>query len=285
MIRKLSSSLLAITANAADAAATIGPAGSIKWNYNNKTLHVYDGVTAGGRVTSFTSAAEEGPTPQFIEHSAATGTNGSTQSNSFSDLQLGDLIVLAFGRGNNAAYWTSPPTAPSGWTTLGSYSGSDSYNHDHGIFSHTVTTTDVSNGYVTFDPPDAGIQSYQASAWHAFQFRNVTAASNFKYYHRDNYSVVNNPSVVLYNATEVPEGSFLLFSHSNGTLNTLGATNAIADVGSDTTKYLYNMVNDTNDINLWTGVKAMDGTSWTNPTFSGSANSSSDSILMAVVIE
>ena len=50
---KPSSSLLAISANSQEASTTVGPAGSFKWNYEDKQLHIYDGVTVGGFTRSF----------------------------------------------------------------------------------------------------------------------------------------------------------------------------------------------------------------------------------------
>lgn len=50
MIRKISPKLLSISSNAAVATSATGPAGSLRWNYEDQTLHIYDGTTVGGFV-------------------------------------------------------------------------------------------------------------------------------------------------------------------------------------------------------------------------------------------
>jgi hypothetical protein len=60
MIRKISPKLLSISSNAAVATSATGPAGSLRWNYEDQTLHIYDGVTAGGYTIALDSAGGGG---------------------------------------------------------------------------------------------------------------------------------------------------------------------------------------------------------------------------------
>ena len=54
MIRKLSPKMLSISSNASVATSATGPVGALRWNYEHLTLHIYDGVTEGGFVITFT---------------------------------------------------------------------------------------------------------------------------------------------------------------------------------------------------------------------------------------
>ena len=56
MIRKVSPKLVSISSNAEVANSATGPAGSIRWNYEDLTLHIYDGSTPGGNIIIFSSA-------------------------------------------------------------------------------------------------------------------------------------------------------------------------------------------------------------------------------------
>lgn len=63
MIRKVSPKLVSISSNAEIATSATGPAGSIRWNYEDLTLHIYDGNTPGGFILSLSSdgSAEGSP--------------------------------------------------------------------------------------------------------------------------------------------------------------------------------------------------------------------------------
>jgi hypothetical protein len=50
--------MLSISSNAEVATSATGPAGSIRWNYEDGTLHIYDGITPGGFILSL--SAESG---------------------------------------------------------------------------------------------------------------------------------------------------------------------------------------------------------------------------------
>lgn len=93
---KPSSSLLAISANAQEASTTVGPAGSFKWNYEDKQLHVYDGVTLGGFTRSFEADGAGGgiatttPYDDFDTIMSTFSTNlASYQNPSFYNYTLG----------------------------------------------------------------------------------------------------------------------------------------------------------------------------------------------------
>ena len=60
MIRKPSTKMLSISSNAAVATSATGPVGALRWNYEDLTLHIYDGVTPGGLIATLTGDGGSG---------------------------------------------------------------------------------------------------------------------------------------------------------------------------------------------------------------------------------
>ena len=73
MIRRLSPKMLSTSSNAAVATSATGPVGSLRWNYEDQTLHIYDGTTPGGFILNF--SAPENTTPTYTSLTSNSPAN------------------------------------------------------------------------------------------------------------------------------------------------------------------------------------------------------------------
>ena len=217
-----------------DSAYTGNHAGDIFWDSAKSQLKMFVNDSSGWYNITTTDSAETltsiPPTPEFrwIGHKGVSSTNGGAGTFFFAQMtsatdgaftvQEGDTIVLVFGRGNSYGYYPSyTPTDGYGnftYVSGASYSGNDTYDHDHAIFYRTVTSGDIANGSTRFQPQSLGTQSYQACAFLFYVFRGVTGIDNGKgsmYNNRSLYSYTGQHSTTLDDA-----GQYIVFSHANG---------------------------------------------------------------------
>lgn len=128
-IRKPKSSMLAILANSSEATTTVGSAGSIKWNYESNTIHIYDGVTVGGYTKefgNFIGGAATSPSNQYGTSygysigRSPTGWDDTTQKSSLTSDTTSTLVGGSY-----------TPITPSFQLTGNkrAASGSDSYGY------------------------------------------------------------------------------------------------------------------------------------------------------------
>ena len=222
-------------------------------------------------VGSYYQVRTNGGTSTFTYSNFTPETSGDT-------IQEGDLIICVFGRGNSSGYYHSnTPSEDNGnfdFIDGAKYSGNDTYDHDHAIFQKTVSAGETST---TFNPDGLGTDSYQACAFVYLVFRNWTGVDQGQGSFRNNSSRF---SYTGYNSTTNDEGNYIVYSHAHGAYS---STYNITTASSNYDKSIGPIRgNDTDDINMSTWVYQTDGTTWTNPSFSGSSTTSSDSTLVSI---
>jgi hypothetical protein len=284
-----------------DSAYTGNHAGDIFWDSAKSQLKMFVNDSAGWFNITTTDSAETlssiPPTPEFrwIGHKGVSSTNGNYGTFTFSQMtsatdgdftvQEDDTIILVFGRGNSYGYYPSyTPTDGYGnftYVSGASYSGNDTYDHDHAIFYRTVTSGDIANGYVRFQPQSLGTMSYQACAFLFYVFRGVTGIDNGKgsqYNNRSLYSYTNQHGTILDDA-----GQYIVFSHANGWNDYRGGTSVSSAYYEADPGWAYWRVNDTDDINISAWLyKSTAAVTWYSPAFSQpSYTSASDATLVS----
>lgn len=138
-IRKPSSTMLAISCNSSVATTTVGPPGSIRWNYEDGTLHVYDGVTVGGKTTplvaeatslgysfqgsisGYSSGGRGWNSPgyaqlNFIQKYPYSADSSSTSVGTLTQQRFDGAGQVSSTSGYSSGGWTSPPTVT--YTTI-----------------------------------------------------------------------------------------------------------------------------------------------------------------------
>jgi len=143
---KPSSSLLAISANAQEAATTVGPAGSFKWNYEDNQLHIYDGVTLGGFIRSF---EVEG---------AGGGASGPVETKFYTEFDSNTSNKFAYEF--EYATWLDSFVAASNVTELRSY-----FSQGLGEITPTHTLTDTTQIAAFQNALSTGVGYTTSSGW------------------------------------------------------------------------------------------------------------------------
>lgn len=226
---------------------------------------------------------------EFIGYHTGTTTNGGAHTFTYSNIsagtvQEGDLIVCVFGRGNTQGFYDDvigyTPEEENGnytFVTGAQDGGDDSYDHDHAIFQRTVGAGETS---ISFNPDNLGTPSYQACAFHYFVFRGATGVDSGAGSITSNYSRINTAGR---NSTSLEADQFVVFSHAHAYYNTSYTISTASSNYEATPGRLSSLANDTDDINMQSWLyKATATETWTSPSFTGSATSSSDATLVSV---
>lgn len=281
-----------------DSAYTGNNAGDIFWDSANSQLKMFVNDDTGWYNLTTTDSASTfvgAPSgPQFIGYYRTSTTSGGIATFNYSNMipaggdtslevELDDTIICVFGRGNSSGYYpySTPYERYSNnfdYVSGASWSGNDTYDHDHAIFIKTVNPL---YSDAKFYPDNLGTSYMQACAFHFFVFRNVTGVDSGQ------GSLYNNRSRFEYsgyNSTDLDAaGQFVIFSHAHGWYSSSG----VASIGSAYYEAdpgrLSTLAYDTDSINMQSWLyKSTAAETWSNQSFSTSSyTSSSDTTLVS----
>jgi len=119
MIRRISPKLVSISSNAAVATSATGPAGSIRWNYEDQTLHVYNNDIPGGYILSL--SANSITKDMYLNNVKTSNSsfyvyNNNNTVNTLTVATATTVIIKSWGSsGGNGSYSTSGSSGAGGY--------------------------------------------------------------------------------------------------------------------------------------------------------------------------